>query len=140
MLTISGAGQFTATVTSNPVGWLAAAPGSGVSPGTVTLTANPGTLAAGTYTGTVVITVAGLANSPISIPVSLSIAAVAPAGRQIIAQIADGAGWKTTITLVNLDTVPANYTLRFFASDGALLRLPFEGGTFHLTRLSTYFV
>jgi hypothetical protein len=128
-LTINGAGQFTATVNSSPVGWLSVAPVSGTSPSTITVTANPGTLSAGTYTGTVVITVPGLANSPISVPVTLTVAAVAPAGRQVIAQIADGGGWKTTITLVNLDAVPANFRLRFFASDGSLLRLPFEGGT-----------
>jgi hypothetical protein len=124
-----GNSTFNATATANNGGntWLSVTP-SGTVPGNLTINALPTGLAAGTYTGTIVVTSPGLAGSPLSIPVSFTIGATAPAGRQIIAQIADGDGWKTTITLVNLDVEPAPYTLRFFASDGAVLRLPFEGG------------
>ncbi|MFN7938286.1 MAG: hypothetical protein U0R19_33465 [Bryobacteraceae bacterium] len=47
----------------------------------------------------------------------------------VISQIADGGGeWKTTITLVNLDTVAAPFTLRFWGQQGASLTLPITGG------------
>ena len=46
-----------------------------------------------------------------------------------------GAGWRTTITLVNLDTVPASYTLRFYSNEGTLA-LPFDGETGRLESLS----
>ncbi|MCC6389413.1 MAG: hypothetical protein IT167_02325, partial [Bryobacterales bacterium] len=47
---------------------------------------------------------------------------------QIISQIADGSAWKTTITLVNLDTVPAPFTLRFWRQNGSNLPIPLAGG------------
>jgi len=40
-----------------------------------------------------------------------------PAGSgQILSHIADSTGWTTSVTLVNLDTVPAEFSLRFFGS------------------------
>jgi hypothetical protein len=48
---------------------------------------------------------------------------------QVISQIADGSGWKTSITLVNLDTVPAPFTLRFWRQNGTALPMPISGGT-----------
>jgi hypothetical protein len=44
-----------------------------------------------------------------------------------ISQIADGAGWKTTIILANLDTVPANFTLNFWQGTGSPLPLSIGG-------------
>ncbi len=44
--------------------------------------------------------------------------------RASISQIADGVGWKTTMVLVNTDTVPANFTLNFWHGDGSPLSLP----------------
>jgi hypothetical protein len=44
--------------------------------------------------------------------------------RQIISQVADGGGWKTTIILANTGFGPANYTLRFWGGAGAPLTLP----------------
>ncbi|MBI4907047.1 MAG: hypothetical protein HY820_25700 [Acidobacteria bacterium] len=41
-----------------------------------------------------------------------------------LSQIADGTGWKTTIVLSNLDTVPAPYTLRFWKGDGTAQTFP----------------
>ena len=125
-----GSAPFTATAaTTNGGNWLSVNPLTGNTPGSITLTASPVGLTSGTYNGSITIASTGFANSPQIIPVTLTIASVAPTGRQVIAQIADGGGWKTTINLVNLDVEPAPYTLRFYASDGAFLRLPFEGGT-----------
>jgi hypothetical protein len=44
-----------------------------------------------------------------------------------LAHIADGDQWTTTFTLVNLDTVPASYTLNFYADDGSPLTLGIAG-------------
>jgi hypothetical protein len=44
-----------------------------------------------------------------------------------LAHIADGGQWTTTFTLVNLDTVPAPYTLDFYADDGSPLTLGLAG-------------
>jgi hypothetical protein len=44
-----------------------------------------------------------------------------------LAHIADGGQWTTTFTLVNLDTVPAPYTLDFYADDGSPLTLGIVG-------------
>ncbi|MFN7938287.1 MAG: hypothetical protein U0R19_33470 [Bryobacteraceae bacterium] len=102
----------------------------------MTITANPSGLPAGTYQGFVTFTAAGVANSPQTLSVVLNVATAPPPGRQVLSQIADGAGWKTTITLVNLDTVPATFTLSFFGSDGTILRLPIEGETGRLEAIT----
>jgi hypothetical protein len=44
--------------------------------------------------------------------------------RQLISQVADGAGWRTTIILANTGFGPANYRLRFWDGNGAPLSLP----------------
>jgi hypothetical protein len=63
--------------TSSGGSWLSAT-GSGSTPGNVTVSVNPGTLAAGTYNGTVTVTSAGASNSPQSVPVTLTVTAPAP--------------------------------------------------------------
>jgi len=45
-------------------------------------------------------------------------------GSKTITHLANGTGWKTTIQLVNTDTQPAPFTLRFYNSDGTPLVLP----------------
>lgn len=45
----------------------------------------------------------------------------------VLPQVADGNYWKTTIILVNLDTVPAEYRLTFVKSGGTPLELDFVG-------------
>ena len=52
----------------------------------------------------------------------------------VMPHIADGGGWQTAFTLVNLDTVPAPFTLRFWGDDGASLPLSFTG----LGKLATF--
>jgi len=71
-----GALSFTATAATTSGGnWLTVSPASGTTPGTVSVTASAGTLAVGTYNGTVTITSSGATGSPISIPVSLNVVA-----------------------------------------------------------------
>ena len=47
----------------------------------------------------------------------------------VIAQLVDGASWKTIVTLVNLDTTPATYTLKFFADNGTPMVVQTTAGT-----------
>ena len=62
---------YTATTATS---WLTTT-GSGTTPGSLSLAANPAGLAAGTYTGSVSVTGSGASNSPVSIPVTLIVAA-----------------------------------------------------------------
>jgi uncharacterized protein (TIGR03437 family) len=55
--------------------WLVANPVTGVTPGTVNITANPAGLTAGTYSGSVTITSSGATGSPITIPVTFTVSA-----------------------------------------------------------------
>jgi len=50
-------------------------------------------------------------------------------GNGVIAQLVDGDGWKTLITLVNLDNSTATYTLRFYADNGSALAVATSLGT-----------
>jgi len=51
--------------------WLAVTPGTGSTPSTLKISANPTGLAAGTYNGTITVTSNGAANSPQTVPVQL---------------------------------------------------------------------
>jgi hypothetical protein len=46
-----------------------------------------------------------------------------PAGNKVISHLAEGAGWRTSIVLVNADTSSARFTLQFFADDSSSLTL-----------------
>jgi hypothetical protein len=48
-------------------------------------------------------------------------------GNNVITHFASGLFWKTSITLVNLDTVAAPYTLKFYGDDGAAKAFEFQG-------------
>jgi hypothetical protein len=48
-------------------------------------------------------------------------------GDNVIPQVADGGGWQTSCTFVNLDTKRLNFEVLFFTSDGGELALPFLG-------------
>ena len=60
-----------AASTSSGGNWLAVTPGTGAGGGQFTVTATPGTLAAGTYQGAVTITASGSTNSPLAVPVTM---------------------------------------------------------------------
>jgi len=47
----------------------------------------------------------------------------------VIAQVADGASWKTIITLVNADTDVGAYVIKFYADDGSRMTLATTAGT-----------
>lgn len=67
----------TTTITFNGGGWLTALPGSGSTPSTVNVFANPAGLAAGFYTGSVAITPIGNSAGAVTVPVTLNVGATA---------------------------------------------------------------
>jgi triacylglycerol esterase/lipase EstA (alpha/beta hydrolase family) len=100
----------------------------------------------GSYSGKVTVASSSASNSPLTITVNLTVTAPTPPSSggtgttigsvstgtppppvvlpRVIAHLANGQGWKTTILLVNTDTQPQPFTLSFLASDGTPLVLP----------------
>jgi uncharacterized protein (TIGR03437 family) len=70
-----GALGFTAGATTTSGGpWLSVSPATGTTPGSVTVTINTaGLTTAGTFQGLVTITVAGATNSPVTLPITLTV-------------------------------------------------------------------
>lgn len=91
-------------------------------PRTVSVSVNPAGLNPGTYRGSVVVAPDNGVDSVV-VPVTLT---VRP-NRLLVPQVADGAGWQTSLLLVNADREDAPFTVRFFAPDGTPLPLPLEG-------------
>ncbi len=109
-LTINGSGFLTNSV----VQW------NGSALSTTYVSANqlsasvPGSLIAAQGTANITVINAGAVTSN-SIPFVVTLATAAI---QTISHIADGAGWKTSIILVNTDTVPASYAINFWQDTG----------------------
>jgi hypothetical protein len=68
----TGAGTLTWTV-SDDATWLTLSPTSGTAPSSVTLSVNIAGLAAGTYNGTITVSATGATNTPVSVPVTLTV-------------------------------------------------------------------
>ncbi len=74
MVTTTNSVVATYNVTASSSGnWLSASPTSGTTPGTVTVSVNPGSLAIGQYTGSVTIIAVGGTNNPQTVQVTLNI-------------------------------------------------------------------
>jgi hypothetical protein len=92
--------------------WLSVSPASGSSGGNITVAFAPAGLAAGTYTGTITITSAGLQNSPYSIPVTLNVTGISsnqqksPAGDARIELTADTLTASNPLRLVAVAGLP----------------------------------
>ena len=73
-LTISntGGGSLTWTASDNAT-WLSVSPASGTAPSSATVSVNSSGLAAGTYNGSITISATGATNSPVSVPVTLTV-------------------------------------------------------------------
>jgi len=75
---------WTATVaTQTGSGWLAISAAAGVIPANFTVSVNPANLAAGTYQGSITITVPQASPATATIPVTLTVAAATPANLQV---------------------------------------------------------
>lgn len=70
-----GATNFSLSVTTNSGSWLNATASQGTTPATVGISVNPSGLSAQTYTGSVAVTSSGASNSPLTIPVTLTVTA-----------------------------------------------------------------
>jgi uncharacterized protein (TIGR03437 family) len=79
-LKMSGsAAAWTAEAATNSGGsWLKVSPASGTGPANLQVSAAAGSLAAGTYTGTVTVTAPGMAGSPLAVTVEFVVAAAPP--------------------------------------------------------------
>src|SRR6185312_12110880 len=72
-LNITAGGSNTTWAAASNVPWLGLQTSSGLTPGTLALTANATGLSVGTYTGILTISVPGASNSSISVPVTLAV-------------------------------------------------------------------
>src|SRR2546426_583457 len=75
MVSSSSGAQLAYTVATSGGAWLSATPTSGTTPGTVNISVNPASMAAGTYTGNVTITPSGAAGSAQIVTVTLVVSA-----------------------------------------------------------------
>ena len=67
-----GFGSFGWTVSTDS-SWLLVSPSTGTTPGSVSVSVSSSGLAAGNYSGNLIISAAGVSNSPLSVPVSLQV-------------------------------------------------------------------
>jgi hypothetical protein len=106
-VSIAGGGavpfSISATMQSG-ANWLLVSPATGSTPGNVTVTLNPAGLAAGTYQGAVLITVAGAANSPFSLPITLTVTP-APVIVPVITGIQNNASYSPTSLAPGLNLI-----------------------------------
>ncbi len=108
--------------------WLAVTPGSGTLPGLLSASVNPGTLTAGTYTSSIVVTAAGTSNSPLTIPVTLIVTGVAPAITLSASSLNFGA--------ITGGAAPANQTVNITSAAASPLSVGMEGGAWLSATLS----
>jgi len=101
-ITNGGSGTLAWTASSS-VFWASVSPASGNAPATLSITANPANLAAGTYTGNVQITVAGASGSPASVAITLVVTGTQPAGN--ITAVANGASFETSFASATWVTI-----------------------------------
>jgi hypothetical protein len=80
-ITNTGGGTLNWTASDNAT-WLSVSPPSGTAPSTVTVSVNITGLAAGTYNGTITVSATGATNTPVNVPVTLTVNN--PGGGQLI--------------------------------------------------------
>jgi hypothetical protein len=105
--------------------WLSVNPTSGTTPVTFSCSVSPAGLAPNTYAGLMVVTDPTTATVFV-VQVTLTVMP-GVSSTQIISHIADGMRWKTTIILLNLDSVPAAFTLNLWKDDGSALAISLTG-------------
>ncbi|MBI3653932.1 MAG: S8 family serine peptidase [Acidobacteria bacterium] len=82
-ITNTGGGTLSWTASSNQT-WLSVSPTSGTAPSTATVSANITGLAAGTYNGAITISATGATNTPVTVPVTLTVNAAGGCTGQLI--------------------------------------------------------
>lgn len=128
-VTNSGTGNLNWTVSSS-ASWLTVAPASGTNSGTVTAAVNISGLAQGFYTASVTFSAAGASNSPVTIPVTLSIAPptlfVSPTSLSFSAFQGQGNPASKTLSITNTGAGTVNWTA---SSSASWLTLSAASGT-----------
>ena len=104
---------------SSSAAWLIVTPTSGTAASTISVSVNPSGLAAGTFSGNITVAAPGAASQTVAVTLSIVVSA-----DEVIAQVVDGSGWKTSITLVNLEDQATSFKLYFWGDDGQPLVLP----------------
>jgi hypothetical protein len=79
-IALSSTGSALSYTVASSATWLTASPTSGSTPGTISVSVNPSGLAAGTYNGSLSITATGASNSPLTVPVTLTVTAAPSLG------------------------------------------------------------
>jgi hypothetical protein len=97
-------------------------------PGAVLIgvTVNNLNVPAGTYESVITVTSDGATNSPLKIPVVVQIE---PPASQIIGEIENGQGWRTTGLVFSSGGPAQPYKVDFWKYDGSALTLPLESGS-----------
>jgi Putative binding domain, N-terminal len=125
-LTSPSTGVGGTVVSDSP--WLSVSPTNFTTPAILSVTTQPGGLTADKYAGQLKVT---SGSATFGIPVALNLqnpSSTAPS-RQVISQIATGPSWKTTIMLVNADSVAAKFSLNFWGQDGSPVQMPLDDGS-----------
>ncbi len=105
-----------AYTTSSDSAWLTATPTSGTTPGSIQVTANPATLAAGTYTGHITSTVSTAQNPTILVTVTFTVSAASSASLALTPATLTFVGAATanapiqTVNLTSTPTTGVNWT------------------------------
>lgn len=114
-LNITGVGSGVLNWTaSDNAAWLTVSPANGTAPATLTAAVNTNGLAAGTYNATLTVSAAGAANSPVTIPVSLTIRGpalnVAPSSLNFSGALGGNNPAPQTLSLLNTGAGTLNWT------------------------------
>ena len=125
----TGSGVLNYTVQSN-ASWLTAKAGTGTAPDTLTVTANPGSLAPGVFTGTVQVVSAGAINNPQTINVTFAVQgptlAVSAANLTFSGLTTGPAPASQIVTISNMGAGSMNWTA---STSAAWLQLSGASGT-----------
>ncbi len=104
-LTNTGGGTLNWTATDN-ASWLSLSPASGTAPSTLTASVSISGLAAGTYNGTITISATGATNSPLTVPVTLTVNAAG--GELIVNGGFEGSATPWVLSTASIWTTGAN--------------------------------
>jgi uncharacterized protein (TIGR03437 family) len=122
-----GTTTFSASASTSSGGsWLSVTPANGTVPGSITVTVNPSGLGAGTYSGSVAINVPLASNSPVTLPITLTVTAPVVTAPFVAAVDNAASGIPTAlspglnITLVGSNLGPATLALFQLTGNGTL--------------------
>jgi len=119
--------------TSSTGGWLSVKPGSGKTPGSISISADSAGLSAGTYSGTVIVASSDAANSPIPVAITLTVAPpalmLAPTTLSFTAQAGSVAPAAQLVATSTSNGAALGYSLSASSTEGWLSVKPATGTT-----------